>query len=299
MLMCLVHLHAAAASQRGTAQKKWKKNGEKKLETPLQPQRHIVQPDCQVNSHAVCTRVHRRFIGYHLLVFALNNSMGATAAHIGAVLRVLQQHAGAAAAAAAAAGTATASNLAPISCGTSSSSAAESAEITAADNRSSAEYSPSSKAGPCAAAAAFTGGSSSSSKASAGKAVPAAAAASGGQPGTGHEQSPMHIVRAALQVMAMLLLMYLLIDVTAAIVKGKAPAQELLRSLTQIKALLQLMLAPLSMMLVGLLLAVFQFRGPGPEDVQQQGGARAQGAAAGSKKGLASGADSEPAACPY
>jgi hypothetical protein len=105
--------------------------------------------------------------------------------------------------------------------------------------------------------------------------------------------------------MAMLLLMYLLIDVTAAIVKGKKPAQELLRSLTQIKALLQLMLAPLSMMLVGLLLAVFQFRNPGPEDgqQQQQGGARALGsaaaAAASSKKGVESNAAGESAAaCP-
>jgi membrane protein implicated in regulation of membrane protease activity len=101
--------------------------------------------------------------------------------------------------------------------------------------------------------------------------------------------------------MAMLLLMYLLIDVTAAIVKGKKPAQELLRSLTQIKALLQLMLAPLSMMLVGLLLAVFQFRNPDPEDGQQQGGARALGstaAAASSKEGIESRVDGESAACP-
>jgi hypothetical protein len=111
-------------------------------------------------------------------------------------------------------------------------------------------------------------------------------------------------VRAALQVMVMLLLMYLLIDVTAAIVKGKKPAQELLRSLTQIKALLQLMLAPLSMMLVGLLLAVFQYRGPAAEDGQQQGDARGVGAAgaaaaaAGSKKGLASRAAAETPACP-
>jgi hypothetical protein len=184
-------------------------------------------------------------------------------------------------------------------------------EVVAADERSSGEYSPSSKAGPSKSAAAFTepGGSSSSSssgsKHPAAKADAAAAAAASGQPGTGHEQSPLHIVRAALQVMAMLLLMYLLIDLTAAIVKGKKPVQELLRSLKQIKALLQLMLAPLSMMLVGLLVAVFQYGGQYRPLVTQQGagrqpaaGAAAAAAVAAAGKGFASTADAaEASAC--
>jgi hypothetical protein len=240
-----------------------------------------------------------RSMGYHLLVFALNNSMSNTAAHLGSILRTLQQHGASTAAASAAAAAANASAPAPISCAApaAAAAAASCSEVTVAEERSSGEYSPSSKAGPSKAATAFAadnvcGSSSSSSggsKAGPAKAEGAAAAAANG---SGHEQSPLHIVRAALQVMAMLLLMYLLLDVTAAIVKGKKPAQELVRSLKQIKALLQLMLAPLCMMLVGLLLAVFQYgRQQRLEAPQQPGALRAGAAAAAAAAAAAKGFD--------
>lgn len=76
---------------------------------------------------------------------------------------------------------------------------------------------------------------------------------------TGSQQSPYMIFKGAAQMMAMLLVMYLLLEVLAAVYKGRSPAQQLLESLTQLKELLGIMLVPLAMMCLGGVLAVWQF----------------------------------------
>eukprot|EP00775_Hariotina_reticulata_P011574 gene11574-11718_t len=98
--------------------------------------------------------------------------------------------------------------------------------------------------------------------------------------------SPLHAVYAALQVMAMLSLMYILLDMTAAVVKGRQPLKELLRVVQSIGAMFKVMLAPLCMMLVGWVIAMAQY---GLLDWQRQ----QRGAAA------AAGAHGRPAAAQY
>jgi hypothetical protein len=85
------------------------------------------------------------------------------------------------------------------------------------------------------------------------------------------QQSPYVIFRGAAQMLAMLLVMYLLLEVAAAVYKGRSPAQLLLLSLTQLKELLGIMLVPLAMMCLGGVLAVWQFGlGGGPNQADQQ-----------------------------
>jgi hypothetical protein len=76
---------------------------------------------------------------------------------------------------------------------------------------------------------------------------------------SGAQQSPYVIFRGATQMLAMLLVMYLLLEVLAAVYKGRSPAQQLLESLAQLKDLLGIMLVPLAMMCLGGVLAVWQF----------------------------------------
>lgn len=94
-----------------------------------------------------------------------------------------------------------------------------------------------------------------------------AAGPAGGVPGahaaavrdSGSQQSPYVIFRGATQMLGMLLVMYLLLEVLAAVYKGRSPAWQLLESLTQLKELLGIMLVPLAMMCLGGVLAVWQF----------------------------------------
>lgn len=76
---------------------------------------------------------------------------------------------------------------------------------------------------------------------------------------SGAQQSPYVIFRGATQMLAMLLVMYFLLEVLAAVYKGRSPAQQLLESLAQLKDLLGIMLVPLAMMCLGGALAVWQF----------------------------------------
>jgi hypothetical protein len=72
--------------------------------------------------------------------------------------------------------------------------------------------------------------------------------------------------------LAMLMVMYLLLEVVAAVYKGRSPAQQLLTSLVQLKDLLGIMLVPLAMMCLGGVLAVWQFglSGSAQQHGQQQ-----------------------------
>lgn len=239
-------------------------------------------------AHTSCMRAHAfsppvcRCIGYHLLVFALNNSMPVTAAHLGGILRAVRPRGAAAAAGRAA------SELASCDGGKPSGSSQQT-EVTCDDSGGDASCS---KAGASSSGAGASSSGSGSSSA-AGKLPVGAKAAFKPRGGDPAEQSPLHILRAALQVMAMLLLMYLLLDLTAAVVKGKQPMQELQRSIRQIKALFSLMAAPLLMMCIGLALAIAQYG-------LQLGGARrapaARPAAAGVPGRRAGGAPGEAGA---
>lgn len=85
-----------------------------------------------------------------------------------------------------------------------------------------------------------------------------------------HQQSPYVIFRGATQMLGMLLVMYLLLEVLAAVYKGRSPAQQLLESLTQLKELLGIMLVPLAMMCFGGVLAVWQFGLNGPSQAAER-----------------------------
>jgi hypothetical protein len=70
---------------------------------------------------------------------------------------------------------------------------------------------------------------------------------------------PLDALHAAAQVMALLLLMYVLLHMTAAVAKGRPPLRELLRMGQSIRTLFQVMLAPLCMMLIGWLITMAQY----------------------------------------
>jgi hypothetical protein len=86
------------------------------------------------------------------------------------------------------------------------------------------------------------------------------------------QQSPYMVFRGATQMLVMLMVMYLLLEVVAAVCKGRSPAQQLLMSLVQLKDLLGIMLVPLAMMCLGGVLAVWQFglSGSSQQHGQQQ-----------------------------
>lgn len=86
------------------------------------------------------------------------------------------------------------------------------------------------------------------------------------------QQSPLTIFKGAAQMLAMLLVMYLLLEVVAAVYKGRSPAKQLLASLLHLKELMGVMLVPLAMMCLGGVLAVWQFglTGAGPALLNQQ-----------------------------
>lgn len=107
----------------------------------------------------------------------------------------------------------------------------------------------------------------------AGKSVPGACGSvAGAAAETDGQQSPYMIFRGATQMLAMLMVMYLLLEVVAAVYKGRSPAQQLLTSLVQLKDLLGIMLVPLAMMCLGGVLAVWQFglSGSAQQHGQQQ-----------------------------
>jgi hypothetical protein len=103
------------------------------------------------------------------------------------------------------------------------------------------------------------------------------------------QQSPYMIFRGAAQMLAMLTVMYLLLELVAAVYKGRNPAEQLLASLVQLKDLLGIMLVPLAMMCLGGVLAVWQFglsgsaQQHGQQQRQQQRANSLTGDAAGSK----------------
>jgi hypothetical protein len=73
--------------------------------------------------------------------------------------------------------------------------------------------------------------------------------------------------------LAMLLLMYLLLQVCAAVYKGHSPIAQLRSALSQVNDLLGIMLVPLAMMCLGGVLAIWQFgfsEGPAQPGQQQQ-----------------------------
>jgi hypothetical protein len=72
-------------------------------------------------------------------------------------------------------------------------------------------------------------------------------------------ESPINILRGAAQMLVMLTLMYVLLDMGAAVYKGQSPVQQLLVSLAQLKHIAGIMLVPLGMMCLGLVLAICQY----------------------------------------
>lgn len=59
--------------------------------------------------------------------------------------------------------------------------------------------------------------------------------------------------------MAKLVLMYILLEVAAGLVKGQSPVQHLVLAAVHLKMMFQAMLAPLSMMCSGFVLALVQY----------------------------------------
>jgi hypothetical protein len=111
------------------------------------------------------------------------------------------------------------------------------------------------------------------------------------------QQSPYVIFRGAAQMLAMLLLMYLLLQVCAAVYKGHSPVSQLRAALSQVKDLLGIMLVPLAMMCLGGVLAIWQFgfsegpAQPGQQQQRMQQQSSVKGDAAGGKSGGKSAAE--------
>jgi hypothetical protein len=71
-------------------------------------------------------------------------------------------------------------------------------------------------------------------------------------------QSPLPAIRETGEIMAKLVLMYVVLEVAAGLVKGQSPVQHLLAGV-HLKLVFQAMLAPLSMMCSGFALALVQY----------------------------------------
>lgn len=72
-------------------------------------------------------------------------------------------------------------------------------------------------------------------------------------------QSPLPAIRETGEIMAKLVLMYVVLEVAAGLVKGQSPVQHLLLAGIHLKLVFQAVLAPLSMMCSGFALALVQY----------------------------------------
>lgn len=72
-------------------------------------------------------------------------------------------------------------------------------------------------------------------------------------------QSPLPAIKETGEIMAKLVLMYVVLKVAAGLVKGQSPVQHLLLAGVHLKLVFQAMLAPLSMMCSGFALALVQY----------------------------------------
>lgn len=99
-------------------------------------------------------------------------------------------------------------------------------------------------------------------------------------------QSPLPAIRETGEIMAKLVLMYVLLEVAAGLMKGQSPVQHLLLAGVHLKLVFQAMLAPLSMMCSGFALALVQYslllkkqqqRAPGSQPTAAAGAAQPAG----------------------
>lgn len=72
-------------------------------------------------------------------------------------------------------------------------------------------------------------------------------------------QSPLPAIKETGEIMAKLVLMYVVLEVAAGLIKGQSPLQHLLLAAVHLKMVFQAMLAPLSMMCSGFVLALVQY----------------------------------------
>lgn len=72
-------------------------------------------------------------------------------------------------------------------------------------------------------------------------------------------QSPLPAIKETGEIMAKLVLMYVVLEVAAGLVKGQSPVQHLLLAGIHLKLVFQAVLAPLSMMCSGFALALVQY----------------------------------------
>lgn len=104
-------------------------------------------------------------------------------------------------------------------------------------------------------------------------------------------QSPMTAIKETGELLAKLVLMYVVLQVAAGLVKGQSPLQQLLLAAVHLRLVFHAMLAPLSMMCSGFVLALVQYSiilrqqrpAPGPCASHQQP-ASAVGASKGKKE---------------
>lgn len=95
-------------------------------------------------------------------------------------------------------------------------------------------------------------------------------------------QSPVPAIKETAEVIVKLLIMFVLLDFAAGLVKGESPLQLLLVTALHLKLVIRALLAPLSMMCSGFLLAVVQYN----LSVRQQRSSAAQhGGSAGGATG--------------
>jgi len=75
----------------------------------------------------------------------------------------------------------------------------------------------------------------------------------------GSAQSPMTAIKETGELLAKLVLMYVVLQVAAGLVKGQSPLQQLLLAAVHLRLVFHAMLAPLSMMCSGFVLALVQY----------------------------------------